>query len=40
MASPRAIIVETRGHVMLQDVSLPEVPVDYILVKTKAGKLR
>jgi hypothetical protein len=32
-----AIVVQGPGRATLEDVPLPEVPDDYILVKTKAG---
>jgi NADPH:quinone reductase-like Zn-dependent oxidoreductase len=37
MATQSAIIVQGPGRATLQDVSLPELPDNYILVKTKAG---
>ena len=37
MATQSAIVVQGPGRATLEDVPLPEVPDDYILVKTKAG---
>ncbi|KAJ6190549.1 hypothetical protein N7519_000570 [Penicillium mononematosum] len=37
MATQSAIIVQGPGRATLEDVPLPELPDDYILVKTKAG---
>ncbi|KAJ5737447.1 oxidoreductase [Penicillium malachiteum] len=39
MSSIRAIFVESRGHAVLRSVTLPKIPDDYILVKTKAVAL-
>lgn len=40
MATQSAIVVQEPGRAALcRDVAIPEVPEDYILVKTKAGML-
>jgi hypothetical protein len=39
MTTQSAIIVQGPGHAVVeQNVPIPELPDDYILVKTKAGK--
>jgi hypothetical protein len=38
MTTQRAIIVQEAGRaILVQDAPVPELPDDYILVKTKAG---
>ncbi|KAJ5336904.1 oxidoreductase [Penicillium brevicompactum] len=37
MSISRSLVVETRGRMVLRNLTLPEMPNDYILVKTKAG---
>lgn len=38
MTTQSAIVVQEPGHAKLaQDVPIPELPDDYILIKTKAG---
>ncbi|KAJ5110634.1 hypothetical protein N7532_001169 [Penicillium argentinense] len=39
MPTQRAIVVQEPGHAELRDVPIPELPEDYILVKTKAVAL-
>ncbi|KAJ5533540.1 oxidoreductase [Penicillium frequentans] len=39
MSSIRTILIESRGHAVLRSTTLPTIPDDYILVKTKAVAL-
>ncbi|KAJ5692439.1 oxidoreductase [Penicillium macrosclerotiorum] len=39
MSTIRAILVKARGHAVMQSITLPMIPDDYILVKTKAVAL-
>ena len=39
MSISRSLVVEARGSMVLRNLTLPQMPNDYILVKTKAGEL-